>query len=248
MGRQVAALYARARPFIHDHIVDLILTRQSRVASALDVACGTGLSTAPLLSVANRVVGVDASEDMLAAASRVAGVAFVRATADRLPFDDQVFDLTTVCSALHWLKRGALVELCRILRDDGSLVVYDVWFPAEMVGEPRFADWMSDVCVPRYPPVAKNRDNLTALPNAGFRRSWSADRRYEVAMTLGSLVELLMTHSERIAAVKDGRETEAEQREFLAGGLQYLFVGRPERTLVFGIRAWAFQRRGLLRS
>ena len=54
-------------------------------------------------------------------------------------------------------------------------------------------------------------------------------------MTLDQLVAYLMTHSERIAAVRDGRETETEQRSFLTDMLADFFDGERPRLLRFAI-------------
>jgi SAM-dependent methyltransferase len=242
VGEGVADRYARARPPLHDYVAELILTRQSRVSRAIDVACGTGLSTVPLLAVAEHVVGVDLSSDMLAEAPRAVGVSYVQAAAERLPFDDSAFDLMTICSAIHWFGREALAELHRTLVVGGTLVVYDVWFPAEMVDEPRFEQWMADVCGPRYPSIPKNHANVDALQGEGFRQIWSADRRYEVEMNFTGLVDCLMTHSERIVVIQQGRETEDEQASFFCEGLRFLFPDGRQRSLVFGIRLRAFFR------
>jgi ubiquinone/menaquinone biosynthesis C-methylase UbiE len=242
VGQAVAARYARARPALHHHVAELVLARQPKVRRALDLACGTGLSTTPLLALARQVVGVDVSSEMLALAPRSDRVSYVQAAAERVPFEDSSFDLATICSALHWFDPLALQELHRVVRTEGSLVVYDVWFPAEMVGEPRFAKWMSQMCAPRYPQVQKRHDNRTALLDAGFRPTWSADPRYEVRMGVESLAGYLMTHSERVAAIERGDETEAEQADFLTEGLRFLFPSGAERTLVFGIWVQAFKR------
>lgn len=241
VGQGVGARYARARPALHDRVVDLILARQPRVPRAIDLACGTGLSTMPLLKVAGHVVGLDISSDMLAVATQSERVSFIQGAAEGIPFAAAAFDLATVCSGIHWLRREALGELHRVLKIDGSLVVYDVWFPADMVDEPQFADWMSVTCGPRYPSVPKKQDNLMALLDMGFRPTWSADLRHEVRMDLESLVDYLMTHSERIAAIQDGRETEAEQAEFFEVGLRSLFPDEIRRALLFGISVHAFQ-------
>jgi SAM-dependent methyltransferase len=180
-------------------------------------------------------------ETPLAVAAQSERVSFIQGAAEGIPFAAAEFDLATVCSGIHWLRREALGELHRVLKIDGSLVVYDVWFPADMVDEPQFADWMSVTCGPRYPSVPKKQDNLMALLDMGFRPTWSADLRHEVRMDLESLVDYLMTHSERIAAIQDGRETEAEQAEFFEVGLRSLFPDEIRRALLFGISVHAFQ-------
>jgi ubiquinone/menaquinone biosynthesis C-methylase UbiE len=241
VGHRVAERYANVRPGLHRYVVDLILARRGRVSRAIDVACGTGLSTSPLLAVAQKVVGVDVSWDMLAMAPRGPGVSYVQATVERLPVADATFDLATVCSGIHWMEPPALAELHRILRRQGTFVVYDVWFPAQMVDEPRFAVWMSQTCAPHYPSIAKNHGNIEALKGVGFTEIWTADTRTEVRMDLRTLVAYLMTHSERIAAIQEGRETEPQQEEFLTDGLRSFYRDKDQRAVEFGVRVKAFQ-------
>jgi ubiquinone/menaquinone biosynthesis C-methylase UbiE len=234
-GPSVAARYARARPALHHHVVELLLARGHTVDRALDIGCGTGMSTRPLTSIARTVVGVDVSNDMLLLADRTARISYVLSTAERLPFTGGAFDLITLCSAIHWLEPSALVQMQHVLAAGGMLVAYDVWFPAEMADTPAFAGWVRDACGPRYPRVAKNQHEPGAMVEAGFRLDREDDLRYEVPMHLEQLVDYLMTHSERIAAIDEGRETEQQQHAFLSEGLAPLFEGGGVRRLVFGI-------------
>lgn len=214
-------------------------SRFQRAHRALDVGCGTGLSTRALVPTSDLVVGVDISEDMLRQADAFPGVAFVLAAGERLPFNEATFDLATVASAIHWLAPIALHEVRRILEEDGRLLIYDVWFRAEMDGVPEFGGWLTHISEARYPEVVKNpRPDLRAI---GFELEWEEDLRREVAMSLAELVDYLMTHSERIAAVTSGRESEEEQRRLLADGAAQFFEGVHGRRLGFGIRAELFK-------
>jgi SAM-dependent methyltransferase len=237
VGNAVAARYASARPALHDRAIDLIRRWIPPPHRALDVGCGTGLSTRALASFAHETVGVDVSEEMLRAREQDSDATYVRASAERLPFADSTFDLATIASAIHWFDRYA-----RVLRASASLVVYDVWFPAQMVGVEEFRGWMSTEVGSRYRSVPKNEFDAANLAEFGFNHAWREDMEVPVLMSLGRLVAYLMTHSERITAVCSGQETEEEQRDFLTRGLAPFFEGVDEREMTFGIWVEAFDR------
>lgn len=242
VGDVVATRYAQARPQLHHHVVALLAERVPTPDLAIDVGCGTGLSTEPLAKFARLVVGVDASIDMLRRRQVDGRALYVAAPAERLPFRDAAFDLATMASTIHWLGPNAIGEVGRVLRQPAWLVVYDVWFRAEMVGTDAFAQWMRDECGPRYPPVPKNEFTPMSVAIVGFAPAWEEELRFEVPMTINALAAYLMTHSERIAAVREGRETEAEQQAYLVEGLRPFYWATERRQLAFGIWVKAFSR------
>jgi len=237
----VAARYARARPSLHHHVVRLLAERLPRPRHALDIGCGTGLSTQPLTSFADIVVGFDESEAML---NRTAGddEHYVRAVAERLPFRDGALELATIASAIHWLDSDAIEEVGRVLIPQAHVAVYDVWFRAEMFGVHAFADWMSQVCAPRYPRVPRHEYEEGSMSVGRFLPMWEEDLQFNIPMKLDQLVSYLMTHSERIAAVREGTETEAQQSAFLTEGLKPYFAEADVRKLGFGIQIRVFGR------
>jgi SAM-dependent methyltransferase len=100
----------------------------------LEVGAGCAWSGAVLSAQGHRVTAVDASldaEDGLLAAERVlpGGVAFERAEADMeaLPLEPGLFDLVLAVDALHYARaiQGALVELRRVTRRGGALLVLE---------------------------------------------------------------------------------------------------------------------------
>jgi SAM-dependent methyltransferase len=98
----------------------------------LDAGCGNGRHAVPLAGAGYRVVGLDCSGPLLAAARRAAGGApwprFVRGSYTTLPFERGVFD-AVLClgTALGYLgdegDRTALGEFRRVLAPGGRLVV-----------------------------------------------------------------------------------------------------------------------------
>lgn len=97
--------------------------------AALDAACGTGRLTRLLHRRGHRVVGVDASPEMLQRArSRVPGARFEVGDLTALPLPDASVDLVVCGLALSHLPHlaPAMAELARVLRPSGHLVVTDV--------------------------------------------------------------------------------------------------------------------------
>ena len=94
----------------------------------LDAACGTGRHTAYLLAAGREVVGIDASEAMLARArAKLPGADLRHGELAALPFDDGAFAGAVCALALSHLAdiAPAIAELGRILRPGGRLVISD---------------------------------------------------------------------------------------------------------------------------
>ncbi len=120
------------------------LARLSVGESALDVGCGTGslaIVAKDRAGPMGKVVGIDASPEMIARARRKAAKAavdvdFRRATAEALPFKDATFDAVFSTTVLHCLppeaRRQCIGEMSRVLKPGGRLLVVDFGGPAEV--------------------------------------------------------------------------------------------------------------------
>jgi SAM-dependent methyltransferase len=95
-----------------------------RLATLLDVACGTGLVTERLARPGLRVFGVDAAPGMLAAAARRMGPVLALGDCRRLPFADASLDAVSAVWLLHLLPDAPSVvaECARVLRPGGLFV------------------------------------------------------------------------------------------------------------------------------
>jgi demethylmenaquinone methyltransferase/2-methoxy-6-polyprenyl-1,4-benzoquinol methylase len=92
----------------------------------LDVAAGTGTSSAALQRHGARVVAVDFSAGMVAEGRRKhKKIEFVEADAHNLPFGDDEFDAVTISFGLRNMQepKVALSEMYRVLKPGGRLVV-----------------------------------------------------------------------------------------------------------------------------
>ncbi len=109
--------------------------------SAIDVGCGPGNYTRHLASASGNglVVGVDASEAMVAAAAKRGGganITYLRADASALPFRDGAFDAACSVGVIHMIVEPemAIDEMVRVLAPGGRLAIVASCSPA---GRPR---------------------------------------------------------------------------------------------------------------
>jgi SAM-dependent methyltransferase len=243
----VAERYARGRPYYHPIVIDQIwqmLGLNSPVPRALDVGCGTGQSTLALLDLAQEVVGIDPSPAMLAHAPHDPRLTFIVALAEDLPFPDNSFDLITVAAAFHWLDRERfLAEAARALRPAAWLVPYDNAFFGVMEDQPDFADWVREVYAAHYPSPPRDRRPLTEeVDHFGFHLRETKRYTNTVIFTPGELVAYLLTQSNIVAAVEEGRESVEEVATWLISEVTPLFPG-PRATFRFGGTVTYLQKR-----
>jgi ubiquinone/menaquinone biosynthesis C-methylase UbiE len=121
MGRFSAPLAER--------FVDLLAPRPG--PRALDVGCGPGALTAPLVGLlgVDAVAAVDPSEPFVASVrAALPGLDVRTAAAERLPFDDDGFDLALAQLVVHFMADpvAGLREMARVTRPGGT-VAASVW-------------------------------------------------------------------------------------------------------------------------
>ncbi|HEU4594365.1 MAG TPA: class I SAM-dependent methyltransferase [Pyrinomonadaceae bacterium] len=244
-----AERYAKGRPFFHPLVVGRakeVFGLKEPLAHALDVGCGTGLSTAALRELAAEVVGVDASAAMVAHAPRRAGVAYVVAEAERLPFGEGVFDLMTVSQVLHWLDRARFfAEARRVLRADGKLVVYDNYFAGAPEGDEAFTRWHRESYLERYPSPLRVWTQLSDedATREGFRLLAHELLPHEISFSVEGLADYLLSQSNVIAVVEGGgREEASEARRWIVETTRPLFGGDGERRFLFHAPVWYLRR------
>lgn len=101
----------------------------------LDLAAGTGASSAALAGSGAEIVAADFSPGMIAEGRRrhagIPNLAFVEADATALPFDDDSFDAATMSFGLRNVNdpKKALAELLRVTRPGGRVVICEFSHP-----------------------------------------------------------------------------------------------------------------------
>lgn len=100
--------------------------------TVLDVACGTGTSSACLAKSGARVTGCDFSTGMLdVARTRAPDIEFVFGDALKLPFDDATFDAATISFGLRNVADAhhAITEMRRVVKPGGRFAICEFSHP-----------------------------------------------------------------------------------------------------------------------
>ena len=112
----------------YDRPALLELLGDVRGKRVLDAGCGPGFYSEQLIERGAQVVAIDASEPMVELARARLGdrcVVQQQMLGEAMPFDDNSFDAIVCALTIHHVddRHAALVELCRVLRPGGVLVL-----------------------------------------------------------------------------------------------------------------------------
>lgn len=128
-------------------ILELLGDVKSRCV--LDIGCGDGDLAIDLWRRGAKVVGIDASSAMIAAAEararqHGADAAFYVATADRLPFPPEQFDIVVAVTILCFVENPASVfrEVARVLRPGGRMVIGELGKWSTWAAARRIRAWL----------------------------------------------------------------------------------------------------------
>lgn len=240
--KTAAERYSKGRPDFHSNTIRQIkayLQLEEKLDNALDVACGTGLSTKALLEIATHVYGTDISPEMLKRAVQAGKISYAVAPAEQQPFADQYFDLITVSSGVHWFDIDKfLAEANRLLKNKSWLVLYENHFIAEMVGHGNFKNWFYNVYLKKFPSPPRNNayawtnENLTPK---NFHFITEEKFKNSVALTKKQLALYFTTQSNIIAAVEKKETTYGEVENWLDQELSSFFEqAATTRTINYG--------------
>lgn len=246
--KSAAERYAKGRTAFHHLVIERIkeiLFLTERLPRALDVGCGTGLSTVALKDIAREVVGADVSPEMLSFARREDGISYVICAGERLALASGACDLITVSQALHWLERDAfLKEARRVLRAGGWLVVYNNYFAGEIKENDEFQRWHRELYLTKYPRAHRAPVSLIAedVARENFRLQHQERHQHVIRFSLEALIDYLVSQSSVIAAVEGGSEDIEEVRRWMRASLAPYFGRAGEADFLFNAPIWFLQR------
>lgn len=240
---RMAEGYARWRPAVHPRVIDRVrehLRITRRFVRALDVGCGAGLSTAPLQSIAERVIGIDPAQAMLKQAPPVAPHAlFAAAQAEALPFARAAVDVVTAAGSLNEADvQEFLQEARRVLAPGGHLVVYDFGPGRDFRGSGALSRWYA-AFERLYPPPPCADIAADTLKPEPFGFQPNGHENFEIGLHLAPefYVEYILTETSVADALRKGA-AEREIRTWCARTLADVFGGTAREVLFRGFIAY----------
>lgn len=148
----------------------------------LDVAAGTGTSSAAIARSGAKVTGLDFSEGMLAEARRRhPELEFVHGDAEALPFPDEHFDAVTISFGLRNVQHPqlALAEMYRVLVPGGRVVVCEFSRPPRALFKAGYDAYLrylmpliSSVTGSNAPSYDYLRESIEHWPEQGELAGW----------------------------------------------------------------------------
>jgi len=245
--KTAAERFAKGRPFFHPFIIQHVkdfLSPENSFSRALDVGCGTGFSSIVLKEIAENIVGIDASSEMISFAPKDERINYLIADAESLPLAEDAFDLITMSQILHWLDHAVFfTEARRVLKNKGWIVIYDDYFSGQIKDNPEFQNWYKEYFLQKYPRPPRNWVSFTAedTEREGFnlvRHEWIENT---ITFTKETLAAFLLTMSNVIALVEGGQENLKDVELWLNNNLKPFFEGSKEENFLFNAPVWFLQ-------
>ena len=150
----------------------------------LDLAAGTGTSSAPFAAAGAQVVPCDFSLGMLCVGKqRQSALSFVAGDALSLPFEDASFDAVTISFGLRNVHNtaAALAEMLRVTRPGGRLVVAEFSHPTWAPFRTLYVEYLMRALPSIAKAVANNPDAYVYL--AESVRAWPDQRGLAALLT-----------------------------------------------------------------
>ena len=127
-----ANTYDEGRPHLPGKAIEILKKYlKNDIDFIVDIGCGTGNSTEICTDYANKVIGIEPSEDMLSIAKKKENskLRFQNGFGDNTGLDSNIADIVICSQAFHWMNpKTTIEEVCRILKKGGIFAVIDADF------------------------------------------------------------------------------------------------------------------------
>ena len=139
----------------------------------LDIAAGTGSSTRPLVDAGADVIALDFSAGMIdIGRKRNKDIKFVQGDALNLPFEENVFDVTTISFGLRNTSNidSALKDSLRVTKSGGKIVIAEFSHPSNSIFRFIYLNYLMKAIPIISKKISKNPDAYVYL--AESIRAW----------------------------------------------------------------------------
>ena len=139
----------------------------------LDIAAGTGSSTRPLVDAGADVIALDFSAGMIEIGrKRHKDIKFVQGDALNLPFEENVFDVTTISFGLRNTSNidSALKDSLRVTKSGGKIVIAEFSHPSNAIFKFIYLNYLMKAIPIISKKISKNPDAYVYL--AESIRAW----------------------------------------------------------------------------
>ncbi|MBP3802265.1 MAG: class I SAM-dependent methyltransferase [Clostridia bacterium] len=101
-----ADTYDEGRPKLPEKAIEILKNYKNDIKLIVDIGCGTGNSTQVCINYANRVIGIEPSEDRLFKAREKENdkLSFKKGLGDNTGLDDNIADIVICSQAFHWMN------------------------------------------------------------------------------------------------------------------------------------------------
>jgi ubiquinone/menaquinone biosynthesis C-methylase UbiE len=226
--------YARARPPVHQHILNRVRPHlREDLGVALDLGCGAGLSTRALQSYATTAIGLEPLEAMLRLAPAVApGSRWIAGSAEALPIRDGSIDLVAAAGSLNYVDLERFFpEAARVLKSNGVLLVYDFSAGRRFVNHAGLEQWFREFQL-RYPPASHEARLLSPRILSDVQSFFQIEQQesFEAAipLTVDAYINYMLTETNVASAMRNGASM-AEIRSWCDASLRPLWQQHEEQ-------------------
>lgn len=249
--KRIAEGYAKDRPFLHENVMRKLkadLNAAHNFPNGLDVGCGAGLSTKALKMVCDQVTGIDISEEMVSAAKALypeSSYTFIQCPAEEAEKVGGGFDLVSAAGVVNWVDEARfLTGLQRILKPDGTVVIYDFWISDRMKGTPDYTDWWNGQYLRRFPRPPRKENVWTDADVAPYGFAIWKQTLYtmECEMDREAFVRFMLLQSNVSARVEGQGWALDEISAWFMQSLEPIFRGE-KRTLIFEGYSWYLKKK-----
>ncbi|MBU2863348.1 class I SAM-dependent methyltransferase [Reinekea forsetii] len=201
---EAAIRYDFYRPKVHGIVKDWLIQAgvELKFENVVDIACGTGDSTVPLLEFGKNVVGIDQSKSMLKKAKEKG------LTVKQAGFEEAYqlgpFDLISTCMAFHWFDfNDALAAYKKASSSNAIWLIYNFTFGGSAQSN-EFNEWYVGEYMRDYPSPPRNKQIANFDGVEGLQLLSKSNGVVPIVLSRNELVKYLTTQSNIEAKVKSG--------------------------------------------